>query len=128
MNRKAFGASFLYWVDFKLEVFEKSKSVFTLTKIKWPSNPKATATVCHPFCNRKLLKKERRLQEKQSKNIIVKNKQTKQETMMHKLLYVSLLALVAGLVQAQNQIDFGVEDRHSDPKSIIPFGKSAFSE
>ena len=53
---------------------------------------------------------------------------TKQETMMHKLLSVILLALVAGLVQTQNQIDFGVEDRHSDPKSIIPFGNSAFSE
>lgn len=31
--------------------------------------------------------------------------------MMHKLLSVILLALVAGLVQTQNQIDFGVEDR-----------------
>ena len=48
--------------------------------------------------------------------------------MMHKLLSVILLALVAGLVQTQNQIDFGVEDRHSDPESIIPFGNSAFSE
>ena len=48
--------------------------------------------------------------------------------MMHKLLSVILLALVAGLVQTQNQIDFGVEDRHSDPKSIIPFGNLAFSQ
>jgi len=31
--------------------------------------------------------------------------------MMHKLLSVILLALVAGLVQTQNQIDFGQEDR-----------------